>query len=160
MVESIFSILDRAKKTVPVDLYKLCDDLGIQLEVTNLSEHDECGYIKYCNENCKIVVDASSSKNRQRFTIAHELGHFFLHRDILEASSSKRLNRNTTGSAHNDYMNKVQETQANKFAAELLVPTDKLIEYSDKLNGDTTDLARIFEVSEQAMDIRKRSIRR
>ena len=91
---------------------------------------------------------------RKRFTIAHELGHYFLnhinnkgefvdlHRDVLAVKSK-------------------EEQEANEFAGCLLMPEKKLVEKFDqlrKLNFGTgmieMELSRIFKVSQSAMNVR------
>jgi Zn-dependent peptidase ImmA (M78 family) len=162
MIESIFSILERAKQSVPVNLKQLCDELGIKLIYTTNPTSNAGGYIECDNGEYTIYVDANAHPNRQRFTIAHELGHFFLHRDTLNSASHGvvRMDRDSdTTVNHLNTSDRIKETQANRFAAELLVPLEKLEDYNRKLNGDSGDLARIFEVSEDAMNIRMRSLR-
>lgn len=74
-----------------------------------------------------ISKELEENTPRYRFTVAHELGHLFLHDDILkgkidsygETESSMDLNFNV-----HDAFSKRLEMQANKFAAYLLMPDD------------------------------------
>ena len=90
-----------------------------------------------------IHVNGSNQEVRQRFTIAHELGHYFsghndVYRDIY------------TSNGYNQ-----DEILANNFAAELLMPKDKIEYYMDQLIiKDISHLARIFNVSKEALLIR------
>lgn len=93
-------------------------------------------------------VDSSEPAVRQRFTAAHELGHFILHRDLI-------------GSRHQDnYLLRAkgftghQETQANSFAADLLMPRKLISEIMRQGVTSLDDLADKFKVSRVAMAIR------
>jgi Zn-dependent peptidase ImmA (M78 family) len=92
---------------------------------------------------------------RQRFTIAHELGHFFLHsRDEHVTKAPMVMLR--SGASSTGLIS--EEIQANQFAAELLMPREAvglLVEEYDIIDDDVIDsLACNFEVSPQAMAIR------
>jgi Zn-dependent peptidase ImmA (M78 family) len=94
--------------------------------------------------------------NRQRFTIAHELGHLLLHKDEVHID---RAFRNSISSQAID----ANEIEANRFAAELLMPFH-LLKNEDISNIDVEDesslrdLARKFKVSLQAMTLRVTNI--
>lgn len=72
-------------------------------------------------------------KNRLRFSLAHEIGHFILHKDVYKSFGIKTLE---------DFYKLMQEiqleqygyleTQANKFASHLLIPRKKLITVKSK----------------------------
>ncbi|HET7171899.1 MAG TPA: ImmA/IrrE family metallo-endopeptidase [Gaiellales bacterium] len=96
----------------------------------------------------EIWVRRDESETRRRFTIGHEIGHHFLHSDgatvlcraadVDQAEEAARL----------------KERQANRFAAELLMP-EPLIRERVKRDGlDVTELARTFDVSPIAMAYR------
>src|SRR6266516_5935935 len=71
-----------------------------------------------------IGVNESHYPNRQRFTLAHELGHFLLHGDSASVfiDASPVFFRDETSSEGS----KLQEIEANAFAAELLMPESML----------------------------------
>lgn len=108
------------------------------------------------NDHFLITVNAIDPPTRQRFTTAHELGHYMLHRDrIGDGIADDRAYRSTSsGRYHNTRIGPREETQANTFAANLLMPYE-LIEKL-KADGITTPhaLADRLQVSEQAMCIR------
>lgn len=86
---------------------------------------------------------------RARFTIAHELGHYFLHikDDARQIVTSFRRGQSP------------RETAANKFAAELLMPKNLIKEEYAKMVIPVSDtLAKKFEVSKPAMRIRLDSL--
>jgi len=112
-----------------------------------------------------IVVNVQHARVRQRFTIAHELGHLILHRFTTPHADRGfkvrfRDQRSSDGQV-------LEEIEANHFAAELLLPYGLLRERLRQLNLEyvplSTDehdaqvlrnLAREFGVSQQALSIR------
>ena len=104
-----------------------------------------------------IAVNPAHHPNRQRFTIAHELGHFFFHAGIEEhVDKDFRVSwRRTADSPPGvDW----QEITANRFAAELLMPTRFLTSDLDTIRNidkrAVTLLALRYKVSPEAMKIR------
>ena len=109
-----------------------------------------------------IGVNAGQAKTRQRFSIAHEIGHFLLHEGKMYVDA--RVNfRNALSSKAIDR----EEIAANAFAAELLMPEafviveiKKVVDKLETLDADIVieALARKFIVSIQAMGIRLRNL--
>ncbi|WP_030527731.1 ImmA/IrrE family metallo-endopeptidase [Phycicoccus jejuensis] len=92
-----------------------------------------------------IYLPRLTSSRRDRFTIAHELGHYFLH--YLHPGSE------TAASFGRGERNPV-ETQANVFASSLLMPERVFREAWRLKDGDVHALARQFEVSPAAVAVR------
>jgi len=91
-----------------------------------------------------IVVRAEDSRLRKRFTVAHELAHYILHRHLFtESLIDDALYRSNLSTRI--------EAQANGLAADLLMPWHLLSRMSER---SIAGLAELFEVSEQAMRIR------
>jgi Zn-dependent peptidase ImmA (M78 family) len=81
---------------------------------------------------------------RLRFTVAHELGHFFLHRDLPQAeqfASLPNFARWTSTLGGNKY---TIEQEANEFAGRLLVPKGKLQDCFDEFAKDAEKLIPHF----------------
>ena len=105
-----------------------------------------------------IAVEKQQSKARQRFTIAHELGHLLLHDgEEIRVDTNFRVNlRSPESSTAED----IEEIEANAFAASLLMPDHFLRSDLQNFVLDIDDarqvqeLARRYEVSAQAMTIR------
>lgn len=94
-----------------------------------------------------ILINEKETHTRKRFTIAHEIGHFLIHKDkafIDNFSSGEIFYR--TG-------NSIQEKEANYFAANLLMPEDKVKEIW-KLSSGPAEMADKFDVSEISMTFR------
>jgi Zn-dependent peptidase ImmA (M78 family) len=109
-----------------------------------------------------IGLNPLESKVRQRFTIAHELAHFILHRSSRESlfvdKDFRVLFRKQESSIGNGEFKREQE--ANAFAASILMPKHLVEEKIKELSIDLTDenaiktLANMFEVSIMSMTYR------
>lgn len=134
-------------QVAPVDVEACAAAVGLPIYSANLGRGIS-GMIKREGDGFVCFVDASEPSVRQRFTAAHELGHFVLHKDMIGDTHSDNYLLRADG------FNGYQETQANTFAADLLMPRE-LIEQK-MIEGVTTvqDLAKAFNVSQIAMGIR------
>lgn len=110
-------------------------------------------------EGVIIGINQADTLTRQRFTIAHELGHFFLHapEELHVDRASSVFLRNLKSSEGVDE----KEMEANLFAAELLMPREWLQSDLTQMGhfdvgseSQLRELARRYEVSPQAMTIR------
>ncbi|SRR6266511_3246294 len=139
--------------------------------VTRALEDDISGALIPLGEKAwAILVNSQHHPNRQRFTIAHELGHLLLHGYTTpHADKQFRLRdaRSSEGSV-------LEEIQANQFAAELLMPRAMILkaiqrqglqhspaneEMEEKhFDALVSKLAKDFRVSRQAMTIRLSSL--
>jgi len=149
---------------VPVPVQQVAKFLGVEVRFVPLDD-ELSGMVFIKDETTFICVNALHHPNRQRFSIAHELGHVVMHKEFLEGKvhvdkGIKVLMRN--GISSKGTVN--EEIQANQFAAELLMPKDILIDIlKDKFididdEGPIEDLARKFNVSKRAMEHRIRNI--
>lgn len=104
-----------------------------------------------------IAINEDKPKNRQYFSVAHELGHYFLHKDAL-ITQEIIIDDGETGSNPalyrvDEYQNSDLEKEANNFAACLLMPANLVINAWSELH-DVDECAKLFEVSVVAMSIR------
>lgn len=107
-----------------------------------------------------IGVNSAESPLRQRFTIAHEIGHLQLHtgRPVIV----DKLVRVNLRSGQGTFTTQREEREANQFAAELLMPAALVRREADAVardlpqsgEGFSKRLAETFEVSPQAMRYR------
>lgn len=141
----------------PVDLADLTEQLGLQVVYKEL-EPDTSGVLVRNDEHAVVGVNASHHPNRQRFTIAHEVGHFVLHGDQPSVFLDEHLvhfRADLTSGVHDP-----QETEANTFAAALLMPEEWLRRDLAERPIDASDekavawLAERYGVSQQALTIR------
>lgn len=104
----------------------------------------------------RISVNGTHAEVRRRFTLAHELGHFLLHRELLgDGVDDNKAFRSDLeiGNFKNANIKKSHEVEANRFAAQLLMPKKILIE-NTKTCSSIEELASKFGVSTHAMAIR------
>lgn len=152
---SITEYLGIARKhlqSAPVNVVRLTYDLGMVLyengdwpeTVSGMILKDRKGGGK---SGYAVIVNDKHCEVRRRFTIAHEIGHFILHPDLIG-------DRIGDDGLYRSHLPNIRETEANRFAANLLMPTE-LIEKAEAAGVDTIpDLARIFEVSRSTMSAR------
>ncbi len=148
---------------VPVPIDAVARRLGLKLENAVLGD-DVSGVLVIANGHGVIGYNAEQPPVRQRFTVAHECGHFILHSATSELFIDKRymalFRRDRTSSTGDNN----QEVEANRFAAALLMPAElvrKEVASTDFDLGDEeaiTELAEKFEVSKQAMSLRLASL--
>ncbi|MGL6493539.1 ImmA/IrrE family metallo-endopeptidase [Aeromonas veronii] len=100
-------------------------------------------------------VNKNHHPNRQRFTIAHELGHFIHHRSLIgDGINDNKLYRSTNqGKYFNQNITLGHEKEANTFAASLLMPREVVIECRRK-GMSIKEMADYFRVSQAAMSYR------
>ncbi|MDR2125293.1 MAG: ImmA/IrrE family metallo-endopeptidase [Prevotellaceae bacterium] len=105
------------------------------------------GYFRNVNGKWIIGVNKLHHGNRKRYTLAHELGHYILHKDKnVDIVDTTFFRNNETDSI--EYM-------ANEFAAKLLMPEDKVRDFVDNQGiKNIGELAEKFEVSASAMKYR------
>ncbi len=101
------------------------------------------GVIKWENGGAKILLNSSYSPTRKTFTLAHELGHFLLH------PNQEKLRIDSFNYKDNT-VESLEETEANYFAATLLMPKDQFIKVIST-TGDIGAAAQYFGVSEIAV---------
>jgi Zn-dependent peptidase ImmA (M78 family) len=162
--QTVESLLRRYK--IPhgaVNVEMVAHALGVEIKLDKV-DSNLSGFIVRDKHNKKAVIGANKSHhpNRQRFTIAHELGHFLLHSGHLvhldESPSAFRVNLRSSESAKGEDND---EREANLFAAELLMPAvflEKDLEGHDlELLVDSEYLERLakkYKVSLQALTFR------
>lgn len=141
---------------LPVDLELIAKKLSVEVKYDTFSDYlfsgqpEISGMFTYVGNIPTCTINSGHHVNRQRFTLAHELGHYALQH------GEKTDNKNTlyrNGDSNPD------EIEANAFAAELLMP-EGVVKYliADKGLTDISELAQYFSVSEQAMEIRLRKL--
>ncbi len=155
------TIIEHYKSSTPVDLEELLGDLNITLERSYELHRDISGELEKREDGSFIIrVNASHAKTRQRFTIAHELGHYMLHRMLIGkgVDDNKAYRSESKGNFNNTNIKPRHETEANQFAASLLMPAGQ-VRAAYEANPSVFHLAQHFSVSEAAMSIRLRSLR-
>jgi Zn-dependent peptidase ImmA (M78 family) len=156
-------ILDQSDlRTIPINLNGVAEFANATVTTTDLS-HGLSGFAYQKDGTRFIGVNRAEGSERQRFTLAHELGHLFLHRDeSLRYDQGLMMLRNSHSSDGTD----IKEIEANRFAAELLMPEEALrtdmatlpdIDFmveSKETRQYIKQLAEKYQVSAQAMSVR------
>lgn len=150
-----WDILTEARKTLPVPVESIPAKLGVRLRTAFLSSGIS-GMLEKDGSGFLITINATDPDTRQRFTLAHELGHYMLHRHLVgDGLDDDRAYRSTElGKYHNTLIGPKEETEANKFAANLLMPREAIIRERERLRNNLAAMANLFGVSEHAMSIR------
>lgn len=91
--------------------------------------------------------------------MAHELGHYLLHAHLIGegVDDSVAYRSEPFGEFYNEMISATEETEANQFAARLLMPKSKIIECVG-VGDSISELAKKFQVSKQAMNIRLQAL--
>lgn len=147
----------------PVPIERLVAEHGIDVRYGDLGEVS--GLMVREGRSVTVGINDQHGLPRQRFTMAHEFGHFLLHNDINEHFDEVYTvrtvrNRDDRSSLAVD----VDEIEANFFAATILMPKPFLdaanaIERLDS-NSGVAELARAFNVSQHAMSLRLANVYR
>jgi Zn-dependent peptidase ImmA (M78 family) len=150
-----WDVLQAARRSVPVDVHGLPEGLGIKLKQAFLV-NGISGMLERVGNSFLVTICATDPYTRQRFTLAHELGHYMLHRHLVgDGVDDDRAYRSTqVGKYHNTLIGPAEETEANKFAANLLMPRDLVNAEWAKDGSTVSSMAALFQVSEHAMSIR------
>lgn len=145
------------------DIKGLVDSAGIKVITAafDTDNEDLSGFIEKTDTGTKIYINGAHSKLRRRFTLCHELGHFFLnhidHKALFVTGDddlNKRyvINRGprTTPTTQCLSEDDIMEIEANRFAACMLMPKE-LVERYWSMHPAIDVLADIFMVSCDAM---------
>ena len=145
----------------PVNVDAVAKHLGIRIVSMKLDD-DVSGLLITKPNMASVVIREDDPLVRQRFSIAHEIGHYFLRHQFEPGEHvhvdrghriSQRDRQSSTG------MN-LKEVEANQFAACLLMPAPLVrasieeLKAKELYDAHITALATKFRVSEQAMTIR------
>ena len=121
-----------------IDLYEIASYYDIIVQHLPLKNAD--GRIVFGQNKAIISLNTNILyEGRKRFTLAHELGHYFLHRKNITIHNDDALTLET-------FRNGSQETEANQFASELLMPSGLFSSnanskpFSPKLLSELSDL--------------------
>lgn len=124
-------------------LIDLATKLSLNVFHAEFKDNDIAGMLKIENDKYNIYVNQEQPIERQRFTIAHEIAHFILHKDLINAQRGSILYRKDFTSSD------PIEKQANFFAAALLMPKDEIEKAWNNLKS-VEAVAGLFKTSKEA----------
>lgn len=149
--------------------YEAIEKAYINLKIFSVPLEDNLsGAIRYQeNEGFHIFVNSNKPRKRRYFTLAHELGHFFLHENKIRGEeiiidsedalgdSNILFRPDDTSSMSAEW--REMEREANNFAASLLMP-ETFVEKVWNTLKDVDGCAEVFGVSVVAMSIRLKNL--
>lgn len=145
------SILENAQKKGlftknALDIESLIKSMeGIDLVYTEMTG-GLSGSLQNVDGTWIMKINSKHHKNRQRFTIAHELGHYLMHKDKNSLFEDTTFFRGA--------QNNAMEFAANEFASSILMPQNSIKKLLDSNIRELADLADEFNVSPSAMKYR------
>lgn len=150
--EKNLSILREYTSQIPVKVGALGNALGLEIVLATLPLNISGLIQPSPNGGFTVKVNRFESKERQRFTIAHEISHYLLHKEKINSGVIDSV-------LYRSRLSSRTEAEANKLAAEIVMPTSAIFE---AISGDdgaisetrVNELAERFGVSKQAMAIR------
>ncbi|MGM0125746.1 hypothetical protein IGI37_003147 [Enterococcus sp. AZ194] len=158
--KTVFNDIDNTTDEPRIDVQLIAEKLGFEIVHDILNESGRL-------EGNKIFVNILDAEVRQRFTIAHEIGHFILH----EAKKTKY--RDSTLARYEGILDRIEEREANGFAAELLMP-EKLLKRTideyiaknrwtnelDNIQYEAllSDVANELDVSKSSLEFRLKNV--
>ena len=172
--EKIDKLLNKYGKDLPIDVELIAEKEGFTI-IPEIGIKEAIATDAFlANQRKEITYDPNSCTVRIRFSIAHELGHFYLHKQLIEDvhfNSVKDWKRYLCELPHAFWA--LVEKEANEFAGRLLVPRKALLQVIPKFKREIKDisdvlpedissiqeflvppLAKIFDVSGDVMRIR------
>lgn len=149
--DNYLAIIKKYQREVPVKLGAIAGELGLSVKVSTLSS-GVSGEIKKVKSGYEVRVNKHEIKERQRFTLAHEISHYLLHEDLIGDGISDTI-------LYRSSLSDTLEAQANRLAADILMPVDivaaKLVEYSSESEVQRYEkIAKDLCVSTSALKIR------
>jgi Zn-dependent peptidase ImmA (M78 family) len=155
-------LAEAERSSLPIDVETIARTAGATLAFEPF-DGDVSGFLVRNEGQTVIGVNSAHPQTRQRFTIAHESGHLKLHEGHLIVDKLVRVNMRRAASLPTDK----EEVSANKFAAQLLMPSEQLrrefkraLPKRGPVSADVlvAQLAKTFAVSPQAMTYRLKEL--
>jgi Zn-dependent peptidase ImmA (M78 family) len=138
LIYSAFPHLESASRCV--DLEALADSAGIKVSSVENAAFD--GVFTWDAEgNNSVAISKSANEKRERFTLAHEIGHWLLHEKLLRDRSGNRFR----GNSQADPDVRDEERLANMIAAEILLPFQAICETVERNGINNRTLGKLAE---------------
>lgn len=137
-------------RSIPVRVGALAKALGLEVVEATLPLNIS-GMIEPRGDGFVVKVNRFEPKERQRFTIAHEIAHYLLHKDRI-------LNGVTDSVLYRSRLSSTLEAEANRLAADIIMPRSAIEnavrKYDIVGDNEIRALSHDFGVSRAAMEIR------
>ena len=145
-------VIRKFQTAAPVDVIGLANEFGIKVWQSDKLDAGISGKLFKDEKNggssgWSILVRATDASVRKRFTVAHEIGHFVLHRsDLGDGVTDDEFYRSGLSTA--------QEAQANRLAADILMPFSLINKLTNQGVTAIDELSVKLGVSQAALKIR------
>jgi Zn-dependent peptidase ImmA (M78 family) len=151
LTEESRTIVEKFQKEIPVRVGDLARELGLIVKVSTL-DVGISGLIRPENSTFKILVNKHEPSYRRRFTLAHEISHYLLHRDMIGDGISDNI-------LYRSRLSDSVEAEANRLASDILMPPIAIDDWKRRAGemrpaDMVSPMAAYFDVSEEAMRIR------
>lgn len=163
-------------KTIPVDVKHILQNVGILCRENDFSKLESALHINKGDailglalshgDDLGILFSPRMDQASINYVLAHELAHCVLHLEPseeyhVELKMSKDLySSNKRKSVVSRYLNSHKELQADRFAADILIPTDALLEYLKKeKHVDIVGISKHFQVSKEIVRLKVMNLR-
>jgi predicted transcriptional regulator len=150
--QELMTIIEKNQQSLPIDVKSIAHALQIQVYMERGWPNGLSGKIvkdarSGGQSGYAIYINGAHAETRQRFTLAHEIAHFVLHKEnIGDGIADDALYRSGLSNA--------QEAMANKLAADILMPWNLVNQRIQEGVDTIEELAEQFNVSISAMAIR------
>lgn len=137
----------------PIPPHEIAEENGVHVLSIDFGRQAETvsGLVDFAN--ARLYANKSDNLERQLFTVAHELGHWLLHKEFYETDPERYNFLPRFSSPDRD---DPLEQEANRFAASLLIPRRLLVSV---LHAPVSKLSGIFLVNRAMMERRIRDVR-
>ncbi len=155
-------IVKRYMSQPPVNVAQIIRDLGIRFRNQPMG-HGKSGFIEHQDGQFTITVNSTEGSQRQRFTAAHELAHYLLHREMLVKKGGLARHDDSLFDAFAPEnpaqpFSPSHEVEANKLAAEIIMPKEAVSENYVSEFDNLDVVSEMFGVSQAAMAIRLKTL--
>jgi Zn-dependent peptidase ImmA (M78 family) len=155
------AIYEKYRNAFPFPVFEYANEIGITVYADSSMPSMVSGAISQDNGKYEIILNAKHSLNRMRFTLAHELSHYFNDKEYLSSvgeiqDSSKQACKKwlfRDDGTCSDREMRGRDVYANQFAAELLMPEEVFVEKWQECTS-VEQVAEYFGVSADAARIR------
>ena len=149
------SVVEKYLCEIPVKLGSMAKELGVVVKRSPTIPRSVSGQIKRLETGIyEIKINKFESLVRQRFTLAHEISHFLLHRSEID-----RLGEIADNVLYRSGASETIEYEANRLAAQIIMPEEAISERQQAIGNNIDEnivdqLAKEFGVSKAVMEIR------
>jgi Zn-dependent peptidase ImmA (M78 family) len=147
-------VRDSLELDIPVDVETAVHRLGGTMQVAEAAPGGPEASVRRNGERFEIIIKKNCWPARTRFSLAHELGHLFLHMGYLVNPETWGLSSEYCDSVYHRFGYSIEEAEANLFAAAFLMPEKEFRRAANELgnegNNAVKELANHFKTSASA----------